>query len=140
MTAAAPAGLLRRLAAMTYDGLLVGAVLFVASIPLVYLPDTLAARPLVQLYLLGVIFLFFAVPWVRGGQTLGMRAWRVKVVACADLGPIGWGGATRRFVASLLSWACLGLGFAWVLVDPDRLAWHDRLSGTRLIVVPRIGN
>jgi uncharacterized RDD family membrane protein YckC len=131
--------LVRRLAAMLYDGLLLASVLFVAGIPLAFVPETvrhqLAARLLIRLYLLAVVFLFFAVPWTRGGRTLGMQAWRLRLVAVPG-GPLGWGHAARRFAAALLSWACLGLGFVWILVDREGRAWHDRLSGTRMVLEP----
>ena len=85
-----------------------------------------------RLYLLAVAALFFSAFW-RRGETLGMRAWRLRVVG-PDGRPPGWGRALGRFAAAILSWAVLALGFLWVLVDPERLAWHDRLSGTRLVL------
>jgi len=45
--------------------------------------------------------------------------------------------ALARYGAAVLSLLPLGLGFWWALVDPDRCAWHDRLSGTRLVLLPR---
>ena len=74
--------------------------------------------------------------WTRGGQTLGMRAWRCRLVA-ADGEPVGWGQTVARFAAALVSWAALGLGFWWALADPERRTWHDRWSGTRIVLVPR---
>jgi uncharacterized RDD family membrane protein YckC len=127
-------GLMRRLAACLYDGLVLAAVLMVAGAAWVALSRA-AAPPgdwLFRGYVVGVAALFFAAFW-RRGETLGMRAWRLRIVA-ADGGPPGWGRALLRFAAALLSWAPLGLGFLWVLVDRDRLAWHDRLSGTRLVL------
>jgi uncharacterized RDD family membrane protein YckC len=52
-------------------------------------------------------------------------------------GPITWALALKRFVTAWLSLLCLGLGFLWVLYDRDKLAWHDRLSGTKLIQLPK---
>lgn len=83
-------------------------------------------------YLLVVAALFFVGFWTRG-ETLGMRAWRLRILGPASEPP-GPGRALLRFFAALLSWSALGLGFLWVLVDRDRLAWHDRLSGTRLVL------
>jgi uncharacterized RDD family membrane protein YckC len=132
-------GLPRRLAAVIYDAMLLFSVLFFATLPVLLLTSGHAvppANPVLRLYLVAVAFLYFAWPWTHGGQTLGMRAWRLRVVQ-VDGSPITWAQATRRFGASLLSWAPLGAGFLWVLVDPERLAWHDRLSGTRLELTPR---
>ena len=131
-----PPGLLRRLGAMAYDTLLLLAILMMLSYPYVWLTSGakpgLVVKTLYQLYLIAICFLFYGGFWVRGGQTLGMRTWRIKLVR-QDGGPITWTIALKRFVSALLSLLCLGLGFLWVLYDRDKLAWHDRLSGTRLI-------
>lgn len=139
-----PAGLPRRLAALLYDSLLLAALWFVtaalvlaASRGLLSLPD----RPLWLLYLLRaglllVTFLFWAGFWTHGGQTLGMRAWRLKLVGDTG-GPISWRQAVGRFLAAFVSLAPLGLGYLWILIDPQRRAWHDRLSGTWVVVLPK---
>lgn len=131
-----PPGFLRRLGAMFYDSLLLLALLMMLSYPYVWLtggdkPD-LIVRTLYQLYLLVICFFYYAGFWVRGGQTLGLRTWRMKLVS-NDSGSITWAMALKRFVYALLSLICLGLGFLWVLHDRDKLAWHDRWSGTKLI-------
>lgn len=132
-----PVHLLRRLGAICYDTLLLCAVLFVAGLPLPLIPEPLRLAPSVRyatlLYLLGISFLFFGWFWTHGGQTLGMRAWRIRVVDDRGAG-LGWKLAWRRFAWSMLSWAALGLGFLWSLVDPLRQTWHDRLSGTHLVL------
>lgn len=132
-------GLLRRLAAMFYDGLVLAAVLMVAG-ALWVAAHRAAAAPgdlLFRLYLVAVTALFFAAFWTRG-ETLGLRAWQLRLVGPGGQPP-GWGRALLRFGAAILSWLPLGLGFLWVLVDRDRLAWHDRLSGTRLVRRPGTG-
>ncbi len=133
--------LARRLAAQGYDALVLTAVLLAATVPFVLVaggsPASPTGRGLLRLYLLAIAFLFFGGFWVHGGQTLGMRAWRLRVVDYAG-NPVSWKQALLRFVGALISWAVLGGGYLWVLVDHDRCAWHDRLSGTRLVVVPRV--
>ena len=133
-------GLPRRLAAIVYDSLLLCGILLVAALPLPLLGDGLRSswwlRLLTQGYLLGICVLFFGWFWVHGGQTLGMRVWRLKITD-ANGGPVTWGSAGLRFAAALLSWAPLGLGFLWMLFDQEKLAWHDRLSGTRLVLNPK---
>ncbi|MET0071845.1 MAG: RDD family protein [Candidatus Thiodiazotropha sp.] len=130
-------GLLRRLAAIFYDGLLLLALLFVAT-AVITLP---LGSPDGGLLLIFQFFIFEIIPllfftgfWTWGGQTLGMRAWRLKLVRF-DGGDASWGDAFKRHLAALLSLLVFGLGFIWILVDADRLAWHDRLSRTRLIIV-----
>lgn len=130
------AGLGRRLGAILYDSLLLTAVLMIVSIPFVLVTGGATGntytRLLFQLYLLPVIFFYYAWFWVRSGQTLGMLTWKLRVVT-ADGATITWRQALQRFAAASLSILCLGLGFFWILVDRDRLAWHDRLSGTRVV-------
>jgi uncharacterized RDD family membrane protein YckC len=142
----APAGLLRRLGAMLYDGLLLLALLMVATA--LFLPltggEAISPRdhPLLEFVYRAVLVLltvgFFGVFWTRRGQTLGMASWRVRVER-EDGTLLDWGDTVRRLAAALLSWLPLGLGFLWVLVDPQRRAWHDRLSRSRVVVVPRGG-
>jgi uncharacterized RDD family membrane protein YckC len=138
-------GLSRRLAAMLYDALLVFGLLLLASM-VVTLPvgmlageaasQALAEKLLFQLWLALVPPAFFLLFWLKGGQTLGMRSWRLRVVR-DDGSPLQWPDAVKRLLCALLSWLPLGLGYLWVLVDRDGLAWHDRLSGTRLILLAK---
>jgi uncharacterized RDD family membrane protein YckC len=135
-----PPGFLRRLGAMFYDGLLLLALLMMLSYPYVWLTGGaqpgLLVKTLYQLYLLAICFFFFAGSWVRAGQTLGLRTWRMRLVR-NDGGPITWSIASKRFAFAWLSLLCLGLGFLWVMYDRDKLAWHDRLSGTKLMQLPK---
>lgn len=135
-----PPGLLRRLAAITYDTLCLFGVLVVASSLVVLPAGLLLDTPIppdsfgFRLYLLVVVMGYFIWPWVKGGQTLGMRVWKLRVLRMDGTGlrPLD---ALLRFGAALLSWAAVGFGFLWVWVDPQGLAWHDRLSDTRLFRV-----
>jgi uncharacterized RDD family membrane protein YckC len=128
-------GLFRRLAAIVYDLLLLIALLAVAT-TLITLPFGMPAGGSLlafQWFLFEVIpLLFFTGFWWRGGQTLGMRAWHIRVVRM-DGSPLSWGDALKRHLAAILSCLALGLGFLWVLLDRDGMAWHDRLSGTHLV-------
>jgi uncharacterized RDD family membrane protein YckC len=129
----------RRLAAASYDALVVLALWFIATavaMPLTHgavTPEHPLAELMYRLYILAVGFLFFGGFWVRNGQTLGMLAWRVKVVPAGSSTKITWRQALVRYLAAYLSWAALGFGFWWSLWDPEKKTWHDRLSGTRLI-------
>jgi uncharacterized RDD family membrane protein YckC len=135
-------GLARRLAAMLYDGLLLAALWFATTALLLAVSGGHLADPDRSLWLLValrvslllVTLLFFAGFWVHGGQTLGMRAWRLKLVS-ANGGPVSWNQAVWRFAAAIPSVGLLGIGLLWVLIDRERCAVHDRLSGTRLILL-----
>jgi len=128
----------RRVGAMLYDGLLVIALWMITTLIYVMLRGGAAASgdPGLQVLLVVVAWLFFAGFWTRHGGTLGMTAWRLKVRDGDDRRP-SFARSTLRFAASVLSWIPLGLGFAWQLWDPDDMAWHDRLSGTRLVYLPK---
>ncbi|TAN68933.1 MAG: RDD family protein [Methylobacter sp.] len=127
-------GFLRRLAAILYDLLLLIAVLFVATallLPLNAGEAFTAQQFFFPLYLLLVSFLFYAWFWTHGGQTLGLRAWKIKLLTLEGK-PISWKQALLRFMAAILSWGFCGLGFLWILVDENQRSWHDRLSKTEL--------
>lgn len=83
-------------------------------------------------YLVLLAYLFFAWFWIHGGQTLGMRAWKVKLVR-QDGMTISWGQAFLRFCYSIVSWVPLGAGYLWALIDKDKQAWHDKASRSYLI-------
>lgn len=76
------------------------------------------------------------VSWRRGGRTLGMRPWRLRVVATDGMPP-SWASLARRYAVGTLSVALAGIGFWWAWLDRDRLTWHDRASGTRLLRDPK---
>lgn len=128
-------GLGRRLAAMAYDSLLVAAALFAATALVLPLTGGEAVRPhnpVYTAYLVAVVFGYFGWFWTHGGQTLGMRAWRLRLVT-ADGDPMSWRRALLRFAAAVLSSLPCAAGYLWILASPERLAWHDRLSGTLLV-------
>jgi uncharacterized RDD family membrane protein YckC len=133
------AGLLSRLAAIIYDSLQLIAVLFLATaltLPLTGGEAIPPNTPSFTVYLLLVCFVFFGWFWTHGGQTLGMRAWRLRIQQ-PNGAPITWRQAVIRFVLALLSWGCLGLGFWWIAFDQQGRGWHDLGSGTLLVKLPR---
>jgi uncharacterized RDD family membrane protein YckC len=124
---------------MLYDTLLVVALLILATIPFVGMlggEPVEPGNPVYQLSMVAVAWAFFVGFWTRSGRTLGMQSWRLQLETMDGTRP-GIGAATLRFFAAILSWLPLGLGFFWQLVDNDNLAWHDRLSGTRLRYYPK---
>lgn len=133
-----PAGLWRRLAAMAYDWLLLASVLFATTFVLILLRGGAAIAPGTWWYgvlLIAVAFLFYGWCWTHGGQTLGLRAWKLRVVT-ADGRPLSWLDAARRFVASIVLLVPPGLGLVWALLDSKRRCWNDRLSHTRIDRLP----
>ena len=134
------AGLLRRIGAMLYDALLVAALLFLATIPFIAArggePVERGDNLIYQVTLVIVVYAFFVGFWSGPGRTLGMQSWRLQLQN--DQGKVPTvAQASVRFLASLLSWLPLGLGFVWQLWDRENLTWHDRISRTRLVYYPR---
>lgn len=160
-------GLLRRFAAMLYESALLFAVAFVATWLFQFAAGGTIApgswqRNALQLYLLLMFAAYFLWCWLRGGQTLAMKAWRIRLVAVdgARLSPraallrFAWaclsvGAAVGAIAAAWMTrdpWLALavlvpcGLGYGWALFDRDGQFLHDRLAGTRLVPAedPRI--
>lgn len=75
--------------------------------------------------------LYATMSWRRGGQTLGMRPWRLRL-ATSDGGPATPRALWLRYAVGTVSLLAAGMGFWWAWIDRDGLAWHDRASGTRL--------
>ena len=130
-------GLLRRLAAAAYDWLLLVALWMLVATLFLLVHGGNAPEPgtalnnALRACLLAVTALFFTGFWKFGGQTLGMRAWRLQVIR-DDEAPLTWADSSRRLLAAILSLLPAGAGFWWILVDKEGRAWHDRLSHTQL--------
>jgi uncharacterized RDD family membrane protein YckC len=135
-----PARLARRLVALGYDSLLVAALLFFFLLALSMARGARGGgppgKPWIWASAVTIALLFFCGFWTHGGQTSGMRAWRIRVVR-EDGGPVGWRSALLRFVAAWASALPLGLGYWWSLFDPQRRCWHDRLSRTAVVFEPK---
>ena len=129
-----PASLIKQLAAMLYDGMLVFGVLFFATAIALMLNqgEAIESNPWFSLYLLLTLFTFYAWFWKKSGQTLGMRVWKIRIVTESGGNP-GWGACYLRLIFALLSLRCFGLGYWWRLFKP--YTWHDRLSMTSIIDV-----
>lgn len=145
------AGLGRRLAAICYDALLCFALLLVTAfiyklVMMAFIGEarlkalsesgSLDGDPLLSAILFMVLFGFFAKFWTHSGQTLGMQVWGIRVQN-ADGSGISLMQALLRFMVSIASWLCLGLGFVWALFDKHKRSWHDLYSNSQLVRVPK---
>jgi uncharacterized RDD family membrane protein YckC len=127
-----------------YDSLLLLAVLMIATAAFLPLtggealdPDTHPALEFVYRAVLVLLIVgYYGIFWTRRRQTLGMASWRLQIER-DDGAALGWGDTVMRLAAAVLSWLPLGLGYLWIAIDPQRRAWHDRLSSTRILVVPK---
>lgn len=137
MTETGAPSLGRRLLCVLYDGLLLGAVLLVATFPFVALTQALEptmARHLLQAYLFLVAGFYFTVFW-RKGQTLAMKTWKLRMETDLGAQP-GWGRAWLRYILAWVNLILLGTGWWAALFRADRQFLQDRLAGTRLLAVP----
>ena len=133
-----PAGLFRRLMAMCYDLLLLFSLLLLATaLALLVTRGTLNYHdPLFRSYLFLICFWFYAWFWTHGGQTLGMRAWRLRLQRL-DGRPVTLWQALLRFLVAIPSCAVFGLGLLWLLVDKNHMAVHDRISESVIVRLPK---
>ena len=171
-------GLLRRWASGFYDLLIVLAICILATF--LVMPFTHSRglesfyahrdglKALYQLGLLALGYLFFGGFWTHGGQTIGMRTWKLRVMR-SDGARLDWYRALLRYLAMLIPWLLLLLGsewlmaaahsvdalvwrvtgvlamlvalaaFVWPAFDRRHFAWHDHLSGTRLVSAGKTG-
>ncbi|MDY0073819.1 MAG: RDD family protein [Thauera sp.] len=137
------AGLRRRLATMLYESMLMLGVLALCFlVPYLILGLKFQFTPpgwLSWLHIFVVLGVYFTWYWRRHGQTLAMQTWRLRLVdgrSGRALSP------ARCWLRYALSWPSVllgGIGLWWALVDRDRQFLHDRLLGSRLVLLPPAG-
>ncbi|MBN8487959.1 MAG: RDD family protein [Burkholderiales bacterium] len=148
----------RRLACLVYEGVLLFGVVMIAGYlfsSLTQQTHALRGREALQAFLFLVLGIYFGWFWSRGGQTVAMRAWHIRLVDSHGR-PVGQVRAVARYLASyiwfvpalgsaaLLHWTDGSVLFGWMTLwalvyagtthlRADRQYWHDVLCGTRLI-------
>ena len=142
----------RRLAAMGYDTLLVVPLMMAVTALDIGLRAAIVGAETIQhsqgaaltgtwywlnlLVACGSAVGFFLICWCRGGKTLGMQAWRLRIQQ-ADGRLITPTQGLARLGGAAISLGCLGLGYLWILVDKERRSWHDIWSGTQVVLLPK---
>ena len=158
--AGAAPGIARRIFSMLYEATLLFAVAFIATWLFQFAAGGAVVtgwqRTALQAYLAAVFAAYFLWCWLRGGQTLAMKAWGIRLVvpgkarvppAIAIKRLVLAGAFVGAFCAALLGafmhrnpWiafitlAISGSGIGWALFDRDRQFLYDRLAGTRLVL------
>lgn len=133
-----PASLFKRLAVIGYDGLLLIAILFIATALTLPLNGGEAIKnghplfPFLVIYWFIISFIFYGWFWTHGGQTLGMKTWNLQLIS-SDHKKITWQQAFIRFCCAILSTLLFGLGFLWSLLNEKKSTMHDIFSNTILI-------
>jgi len=121
---------------MLYESLVVFALVFFSGLAFYGATNgrvTGEIRHAFQLYLFLILGIYFIVCWTRGGRTLSMQTWRIRVVRSNGL-PLGPGRALLRYALAWPSLTVFGCGLLWALFDRDRQFLHDRLAGTRIVL------
>ncbi len=138
--------LLRRLAAIVYDTFLV-LPLIMASVALATGlrvlafgtdGDSIVTLPphLVQALAAFTVIAFYTVFWRLRGQTLGMQAWRIQLQG-RDGSAVTVVQSVVRCIGATVSLALLGAGYWWCLFDRNKRCWHDYLSRTDVVLLPK---
>lgn len=143
------AGFIRRLLAIVYDSLLLLGVAFAYGVLITALRVTLVGSdelryvdlPLVVhigiwLVLWALLASYYVWCWIKRGQTLGMKSWRL-LLQSRDGGPVTPRQAWLRCLLAPVSALPLALGYLWSWFDRRHGCWHDRWTGTRVVVLPK---
>jgi len=138
------ASLTRRLAAMGYDALvllalyiILGGLLVTGITKLSGQEEMIRLSPATAASLIYVLsFLYYMHSWRRGGQTIGMKAWDIFIVA-DDNSPIRLSHCILRSGTGFFSLMVVGLGYFWMLIDKKQRTWHDIASLTRIVHKPK---
>ena len=140
MTVAERAPLGRRLGSLVYEVLVVLALgIFLFVLPLAIfsgLTQHALGPGLLWFYLFVLLGNYFIWCWLRAGQTLAMKTWRLRLVDAQS-------GLTLRplqaFVRYGMGWFCwpTGLALLWSFIDPDKQFLHDRIAGSKIILLPK---
>jgi uncharacterized RDD family membrane protein YckC len=83
-----------------------------------------------------VLFVYHVAFWINKSSTFGGLICNLRVIR-TDGRPLRLADAVLRGLAGIFSLAVAGLGALWILKDPERQAWHDRIAGTYVVKVPR---
>ena len=146
---------------MVYEAVLLFGIFFAAGLLFDLITQNQNAnnlRNLRQLYLFVVLGLYFTYFWGRGGQTLPMKTWHIRLVsvdgtaislkqaglryclawmwflpalAISHLFELGHWTSVAVFCAGLCAWALTSR------LDVHRQFLHDRIAGTQLAAIPR---
>ena len=135
-TAAAPAGIARRLGALVYDSLLILAIWMMTALVAVLISGEAVNPVVMQLISVAEVIAFYGYFWADRGQTLGMRAWRLVLVDSEGNG-VSWPAIARRMLVGPFSLLIFGLGYLWYFVGTRQQTWHDRFSDTYVVLVPK---
>jgi len=126
------AGAGSRLISYIIDIIIVGLIVSVLGAILSIGASIDTANPLVQGFG-GLISLAYFTYFFGNGQTLGMKAMKIKLIGIDGTYPIGYGKGFLRWLGMLISSMILALGYIWILIDKKNQGWHDKIAGTYVV-------
>ncbi|HEY0268210.1 MAG TPA: RDD family protein [Methyloradius sp.] len=130
-------GWFRTIASLFYDFLLLLAIFFAGTFLFISIFGNATQAPqryFLQVYLWLIAGIYFIWCWYRSGQSPAMKVWHIKVVNQQGM-PISLAQASSRYVIASLGLIIGGAGFFWAFFDREGLFMHDRLTGSRLVMV-----
>lgn len=141
------AGLIRRLLALVYDTLLLLGVTFAYGVVIWIIRKAAGSdmnsppHPISEVAILLGLWItlagYYVLCWTKRGQTLGMKSWRLLIVDGSGHYPTMRQSILRCLLAPV-SAAPMALGYIWSWIDRRHGAWHDRWTGTRVVVLPKV--
>ena len=124
---------------MLYESLLLlGVLALTFMVPLLIVgigTDYTPEGGVLWIYIFAVLGMYFLWYWRRGGQTLAMQTWKLRIVNI-DGNPVSLRQGWLRYALAWPSVLFFGVGLLWALIDKDRQFLHDRLAGTRIVLLP----
>ena len=140
------APLIKRLMSTLYDSLILAAISFTYFLCATWVSHSFyqelssdyqpnATGWLIQSGWFLTLITFYCFFWLRIGQTVAMKTWRLKLIS--DNGALNYRRCITRAILGFFALACAGLGYLWIVIDKDGLALHDRLTKTRVVVLPK---
>ena len=140
MTVAEIASRRRRLGSLLYEALVILALtIFLFLLPLAVFSGVSHLMPgpgLLWLYLFTLLGVYFIWCWVKAGQTLAMKTWRLWIVDAQTSRRLRPAQALVRYGMAWLCWPT-GLALLWSFLDPDGQFLHDRIAGSRIVYEPK---
>ena len=119
---------------MIYDTLVLIGIWVFTVVLLVTITGNAVVGWWVQSILFIEMFAFFVYFWVHRGQTLGMQAWRLRILCEEEL---NLRRAFLRFLGAIAGFVALFLGYFWILLDKQKRSWSDMCSDTYVVREPK---
>ncbi len=131
----------KHFAAFVYDIFPLVGVFIVTSLIVMLLRGGAIVEPgnvWFSLLLLFEVVFYYVYSWKKGGQTLGMRAWKMKIIPHnKNQKNLSWKQSILRFIVGFISTFCLGLGLIWKILSNSKSSWMDLVSHSEVMILEK---